>query len=199
LQWKSSRNPYHYLVVADHAKNPGQPRLQRVRAPALAEPEQLVYTITEQARRCLERQGLLVRDLKSSSLTLGPADVIGLEGVPGGPITDPIAVGPHEAARPSICDPADGRVPLEETGVRVARVGGISLHAGVAAARDERHKLECLCRQITCRSLPNRACCWHLREMFAINGRRRTATAPRMAFSNPWEGDRGPGATCRWP
>lgn len=38
---------------------------------------------------------------------------------------------------------------LEESSARVARVAGFSLHAGVAAARHERRKLERLCRYIT--------------------------------------------------
>ena len=38
---------------------------------------------------------------------------------------------------------------LEETSARVAKVAGFSLHAGMAAARHERRKLERLCRYIT--------------------------------------------------
>ena len=38
---------------------------------------------------------------------------------------------------------------LEESNARVAKVAGFSLHAGVAAARHERRKLERLCRYIT--------------------------------------------------
>ena len=38
---------------------------------------------------------------------------------------------------------------LEESNARVAKVAGFSLHAGVAAARYERRKLERLCRYIT--------------------------------------------------
>lgn len=57
-----------------------KPRFQRVKAPEWAELKQLVYAISERTGRCLERQGLLVRDLDNSYLALEP-DETGLEGV----------------------------------------------------------------------------------------------------------------------
>jgi hypothetical protein len=123
-----------------------KPRFQRVKAPDRAELEQLVYAISERTGRYLERQGLLVRDLDNSYLALGPADDTGLEGVLGSSITYRIAVGPHEGRKAFCLQSLPPAGSLEESTVRVAKVAGFSLHAGVAAARHERQKLERLCR-----------------------------------------------------
>jgi hypothetical protein len=126
----------------------GKPRFQRVKAPERIELEQLVYTISERTGRYLERLGLLVRDLDNSYLALEP-DEIGLEGVLGSSITYRIAVGPHEGRKAFCLQSLPPAGSLEESNARVAKVAGFSLHAGVAAARHERQKLERLCRYIT--------------------------------------------------
>ena len=127
----------------------GQPRFQRVKAPDRTELEQLFYAISERTGRYLERQGLLVRDQDNSYLALEPAGETGLEGVLGSSITYRIAVGPHEGRKAFSLQSLPPVGSLEESNARVARVAGFSLHAGVAAARHERHKLERLCRYIT--------------------------------------------------
>jgi len=135
-----------YVGVRDSR---GQPRFQRVKAPDRAEQERLVYTISERTGRYLERQGLLVRDMDNSYLALEPAGETGLEGVLGSSITYRIAVGPHEDRKAFCLQSLPPAGSLIETSARVAKVAGLSLHAGVATARHERRKLERLCRYIT--------------------------------------------------
>ena len=136
------------LLDGVYAGAHGQPRFQRVKAPDRAELEQLVYAISERTGRYLERQGLLVRDMDNSYLALEPADDTGLEGVLGSSITYRIAVGPQQG-RMAFCLQSLPAGSLEESNSLGARVAGFSLHAGVAAARHERRKLERLCRYIT--------------------------------------------------
>jgi len=144
-------NIHFHMLLLDgvYAGAHGQPRFQRVKAPDRAELEQLVYTISERTGRYLERQGLLVRDMDNSYLALEPAGETGLEGVLGSSITYRIAVGPQQGRKAFCLQSLSPAASLEETSVRVAKVAGFSLHAGVAAARHERRKLERLCRYIT--------------------------------------------------
>jgi hypothetical protein len=58
-------------------------------------------------------------------------------------------VGPHEGRKAFCLQSLPPAGSLEESNARVAKVAGFSLHAGVAAARHERQKLERLCRYIT--------------------------------------------------
>jgi hypothetical protein len=67
----------------------------------------------------------------------------------GSSITYRIAVGPHEGRKAFCLQTLPAAGSLEEANARVASVAGFSLHAGVAAARHERRKLERLCRYIT--------------------------------------------------
>jgi len=64
----------------------------------------------------------------------------------GSSITYRIAVGPHEGRKAFCLQSLPPSGSLEESSARVAKVAGFSLHAGVAAARHERQKLERLCR-----------------------------------------------------
>ena len=92
---------------------------------------------------------MLVRDQDNSYLALEPAGEAGLEGVLGSSITYRIAVGPQQGRKAFSLQTLPYAGSLEETSARVAKVAGFSLHAGVAAARHERRKLERLCRYIT--------------------------------------------------
>jgi hypothetical protein len=67
----------------------------------------------------------------------------------GSSITYRIAVGPQQGRKAFCLQSLPAAGSLEESGARVAKVAGFSLHAGVAAARHERQKLERLCRYIT--------------------------------------------------
>ncbi len=147
-------NIHFHMLLLDGVYTGGhaaqaKPRFQRVKAPDRAELEQLVYTISERTGRYLERLGLLVRDLDNSYLALEPGDEAGLEGVLGSSITYRIAVGPQQGRKAFCLQSLPAAGSLEESGARVAKVAGFSLHAGVAAARHERQKLERLCRYIT--------------------------------------------------
>ena len=147
-------NIHFHMLLLDGVYSGGhdardKPRFQRVKAPDRAELEQLVYTISERTGRYLERQGLLVRDLDNSYLALEPQDDTGLEGVLGSSITYRIAVGPQQGRKAFCLQSLSPAGSLEETSARVAKVAGFSLHAGVAAARHERRKLERLCRYVT--------------------------------------------------
>jgi hypothetical protein len=146
-------NIHFHMLLLDGVYTGGhaaqaKPRFQRVKAPDRAELEQLVYAISERTGRYLERLGLLVRDLDNSYLALEP-DETGLEGVLGSSITYRIAVGPQQGRKAFCLQSLPAAGSLEESGARVAKVAGFSLHAGVAAARHERQKLERLCRYIT--------------------------------------------------
>jgi ribosomal protein S27E len=147
-------NIHFHMLLLDGVYTGGhaaqaKPCFQRVKAPDRAELEQLVYAISERTGRYLERQGLLVRDLDNSYLALEPADETGLEGVLGSSITYRIAVGPQQGRKAFCLQSLPPAGSLEETSARVAKVAGFSLHAGVAAARHERQKLERLCRYVT--------------------------------------------------
>jgi hypothetical protein len=97
--------------------------------------------------RFLECQGLLVRDDESAQLTLNaPDDDDPMHTLIGHSITYRIATGPRQGRKvltlqtlPAINEPPD---------IGVGNVSGFSLHAGVAAKANERHKLERLCRYI---------------------------------------------------
>ena len=147
-------NIHFHMLLLDGVYTGGhaaqdKPRFQRVKAPERTELEQLVYTISERTGRYLERQGLLVRDLDNSYLALEPAEETGLEGVLGSSITYRIAVGPQQGRKAFCLQSLPAAGSLEESNARVAKVAGFSLHAGVAAARHERQKLERLCRYIS--------------------------------------------------
>jgi hypothetical protein len=97
----------------------------------------------------LERKGLLVRDVDSSHLALEPADAEdALTDLQGHSITYRIALGPHKGRKAFMLQSLSprGEPPGSD---RVAQAAGFSLHAGVAAAADQRGTLERLCRYIT--------------------------------------------------
>jgi len=143
----------------------GQPRFQRVKAPDRAGLEQLVYTISERTGRYLERQGLLLRDMDKQLPGagagggnrsgggarqfhyLGNCSCVALP--PASMQSYRIAVDPQQGRKAFSLQTLPSTGSLEETSARVAKVAGFSLHAGVAAARHERRKLERLCRYIT--------------------------------------------------
>ena len=113
---------------------------RRVPPPTVAALEKLVRGISERVGRVLERQGLLVRDLENSFLLSDSPDGAGLDDVLGHSITYRIALGPHQGRKaftlqtvPAATESIDGKL---------ARAAGLSLHAGVASAAQEREKLE---------------------------------------------------------
>ena len=135
------------LLDGIYVDSPTGPRFRWVKAPSSAELRQLSHTIAHRVSRFLECQGLLVRDDESAQLTLNaPDDDDPMHTLFGHSITYRIATGPRQGRQvltlqtlPAINEPPD---------IGVGNVSGFSLHAGVAAKANERHKLERLCRYI---------------------------------------------------
>jgi ribosomal protein S27E len=121
-------------------------RFRWVKAPTSAELAHLTHTIAHRVGRFLERQGLLERDAENSYVSGELFEAGPLDELLDHSITYRIAVGPHAGRKvftlqtlPSCNEPF---------GAAVGKVAGFSLHAGVAARKDERKKLERLCRYI---------------------------------------------------
>lgn len=126
----------------------GKHRFQYVNAPLSNQMTALVHTISYRIARCLERQGLLERDVEQSYLTLEEDDDHDAMGqIQGHSITYRIAVGAQQGQKVfslQTLPPSDN----ESTEAQVGQIAGFSLHAGVMARRDQRKKLERLCRYI---------------------------------------------------
>lgn len=97
----------------------------------------------------LERQGLLERDAENSYLALEAVDDDPMNQLLGHSITYRIAVGPQAGRKVFTLQTLPACDPEDQFGDTVAKVAGLSLHAGVAARADERKKLERLCRYIS--------------------------------------------------
>ena len=69
---------------------------RRVPPPTPAALEAVVRVISERVGRAVERQGLLVRDVENSFLTLDPTEISGFDDLLGHSITYRIALGPHQ-------------------------------------------------------------------------------------------------------
>jgi hypothetical protein len=72
---------------------------RRVPPPTLAALEPLVRVISERVARALEGQGVLVRDLESSFLTVDSPDDVGFDDLLGHSITYRVALGPHQGRK----------------------------------------------------------------------------------------------------
>jgi len=116
----------------------GRPRFQQAMAPDKAEPESLIYAMSERTGRYLECQGLSVRDLDNTCISRETQDEPGLEHVPGSSITCCIAIDPHQGHRAFSMQTLLPESGLQEPSARVASVPCFLLHAGVVADRHER-------------------------------------------------------------
>jgi hypothetical protein len=119
-----------------------------VKAPTSAELTALAGRIASRVGRFLERQGLLERDAESASLSELALDDEPMQGLLAHSITYRIAVGPRAGRKVFTLQ----SLPAGDESCGAAapgKVGGFSLHAGVAARADERGKLERLCRYIS--------------------------------------------------
>ncbi len=107
----------------------------------------LVWRISERAERWLERQGLLVRDMQNSHLTLETEVDAAMDDLLGHSLTYRIAVGPNQGRKAFRLRTV---APRGEEGedVRLANTAGLSLHRGVAGGAHQRDKLERVCRYI---------------------------------------------------
>ena len=95
----------------------------------------------------MERQGLLKRDPQNCYLAGDDLEAGPMAQLLGASITYRIAVGPHQGRKVFTLQTLPGREAPFEGGA--GQVAGFSLHAGVAAQADQRHKLERLCRYIS--------------------------------------------------
>ncbi len=122
-------------------------RLHRARAPTTAQLTQLAVTIAHRVCRHLTRKGWLEGEGESAFLADSAAGDDSMDGLRMSSITYRIATG-RDAGRKVVTLqtlPGDAGSLEGDAG----KVGGFSLHAGVAAEAHESHKLEKLCRYIT--------------------------------------------------
>jgi len=144
---------FHVLFIDGvfSLKGNGQLRFHRVNAPTSKELNALVAAISERVARYLERQGWLARDEQSDYLTLAleEGDEDTLQQLQGHSITYRIAMGPHMGRKVLTLQ----TIPAGEEEYygtdQLGRIGGFSLHAGVAVNTRERKKLERICRYIS--------------------------------------------------
>ena len=144
---------FHVLFIDGvfSLKGNGQLRFHRVNAPTSKELNALVAAISERVARYLERQGWLARDEQSDHLTLAleEGDEDTLQQLQGHSITYRIAMGPHAGRKVLTLQTIPAREEEEYGTDQLGRIGGFSLHAGVAVNTRERKKLERICRYIS--------------------------------------------------
>jgi len=123
-----------------------KPRLRRARAPTSAQLTQLADTIAHRVCRHLARQGWLEGEDESAFLSDRAGCDNGLDALRMSSITYRIATGAQAGRKVATLQtiPADTDAPEGDAG----KVGGFSLHAGVAAEAHEGQKLERRCRTI---------------------------------------------------
>ena len=126
-----------------------QLRFRQTKAPTKTELEQLVHTLSHRIARFLERKGLLERDMENSWLTFDEEVDEALSQIHGSSITYRIACGPNVGKKVFTLQTLPSTSNATTQSDRVAKTAGFSLHAGVAAARHQRDKLERLARYIS--------------------------------------------------
>ena len=144
---------FHMLIPDGVFLTTDPPYFRALAAPTAPELQALVRRISERVGRQLERKGWLVRDQESTYLDSHLAleedeEEASLKDLQGHSITYRIALGPHKGRKAFMLQslpPLTG----DRAGEPVAQAAGFSLHAGVAAAVHQRHKLERLCRYVT--------------------------------------------------
>ncbi len=134
------------VYAANDAQTQRKPRLHRARAPSSSELTALVGRIAHRVCRHLVRQGWLEGEGESAYLTGNAASDDGMDALRTSSITYRVATGKHAGRKVITLQtlPADENPRDDGAG----KVGGFSLHAGVAAEAHEGAKLERLCRYI---------------------------------------------------
>ena len=122
------------------------PRLRRTRAPTSAQLTHLADKIARRVCRHLTRQGWLEGEKGSAFLSERAGGDDGLDALRISSITYRIATGKHAGRKVVTLQtlPGDAGPLVGDAG----KVGGFSLHAGIAAQAHESQKLERLCRYI---------------------------------------------------
>ena len=126
-------------------------RFRGVKAPTSDELTQLTHTIAQRIARCLERQGLLVRDADNDYLTahaMDSADDDPMHHLLGHSITYLIAVGPQQGRKVFTLQTLPNCESDDPFACTAGHAAGFSLHAGVATKAHERDQLERLCRYV---------------------------------------------------
>jgi len=123
-----------------------KPRLHRARAPTSAQLTHLAEKIAHRVCRHLVRKGWLESEDESASLSDSAGADDGTDGLRMSSITYRIATGTHAGRKVATLQtiPADHGSTEGDAG----KVGGFSLHAGIAAEAHESQKLQRLCRYI---------------------------------------------------
>ncbi|WP_050443252.1 IS91 family transposase, partial [Pseudomonas aeruginosa] len=147
-------------------------RLHRARAPTTAQLTQLAATIAHRVCRHLTRKGWLEGEGESAFLADSAAGDDSMDGLRMGSITYRIATGRDAGCKVVTLQTLPGDAGSLEG--EAGKVGGFSLHAGVAAEAHESHKLEKLCRYITRPAISEK------RLSIALQGR------VRYQLKTPW-------------
>jgi len=123
-----------------------KPRLHRTRAPTSAQLTELAGTIAHRVCRHLVRRGWLEGEDEAAFLSDSAGGDDSMDALRMSSITYRIATGKHVGRKVATLQtlPGDDGPPEGDAG----KVGGFSLHAGVAAEAHEGQKLERLCRYI---------------------------------------------------
>ena len=119
-------------------------RLHRARAPTTAQLTQLAATIAHRVCRHLTRKGWLEGEGESAFLADSAAGDDSMDGLRMSSFTYRIATGRDAGCKVVTLQTLPGDAGSLEG--EAGKVGGFSLHAGVAAEAHESHKLEKLCR-----------------------------------------------------
>ena len=117
---------------------------RRINVPAADALDRLGQTIIQRIGGYLERVGQLVREFENSYLQLKALDESAVD-LFGHSITYRIAFGPQAGRKAFTLQTVPAREE-DNNDPKLAKVNGISLHAGVAAQAHQRRKLERLCR-----------------------------------------------------
>ena len=134
-----------YVVDSPHAN---RPRFQWVREPTSAQLTQLAHTIARRVGRMLEREGLLERESERLDFSGVLDEEDPMTDLVGHSITYRIAVGPHRGRKVFTLQTLAGSDWENGSADAPGNIAGFSLHAGVAVKRNQREKLERLCRYI---------------------------------------------------
>jgi ribosomal protein S27E len=142
-------NLHLHMVALDgvYTKDDETPRFHEVSAPSSAELHRLLDAIVSRVLRCLEHDGLLIRDPEQPWLDLASRDALDTLGAAS--IQYRIAVGPHAGRKALTLKLAAPKSPSTVPKPFTVARDGFSLNAAVAFAAHEREGIERLCRYVT--------------------------------------------------
>jgi len=127
------------VYVQDDA---GQYGFHRTPPPTVEQLHDLLHLISERVARFLERRGILERDEDNSYLTLDGLAEDPLQDIHGYSVTYRVAIGPQKGRKVFTLQTLPPQPEPAPDQLRVAKLNGFSLHAGVAAKAHQRDKVE---------------------------------------------------------